>query len=1025
MKLAAPGHEAGSVSAASSCIRPARGRLAPRFRRYCSRMRGASGLLSALRPARPPTARPRAGWEASGGTPALVFGVLVAVTTYASTDHDWPTRGHDVRRGGVSAMELTPPLSQGWVWTTSRRPTPAWTQSPAVHDHLHDYYDMKPRQAFDQCFHVAVVGDRVYFGSSVSGAVTCLDNGAKGQVLWTFFTDGPVRFAPHVAHGNAYFGSDDGYVYCVGATDGALLWKERAGPSDEMLWGNEHMISAWPVRTSVLVDGGAVYWGAGIFPQEGLFLCKRNAADGKAGWTVTPKAPPQGYLLATPTALFVPTGKTFPYAYARGDGACLGAVRKTGRDGGCWALVSPDNRELWSGPTTDGHLRQYDASKRTCIATVPGANRLLVNGPHAYFNTNREVVKVNRRDRKPVWRKREAYPFALIMAGGHLFAGGDSEVAAFGKDGEKVWAAKVDGKAYGLAAASGCLFVSTDKGSIYSFRPTLARVVAEDATDVTETTARLKGRLVSAGGAETAVHVCWGAGDAGADREKWPNAQCLGARGVGLLSHDIAGLRRETVYCYRFLAVNSYGHAWSPPSQFMTGEVSLRAAHDRANEDESSSGVLTVIRPDWAKSSAMTVLYRVAGTATPGADYEPLAGSVAIPRGTTSATITVRVIDDVAINEPDETVTVTLARGPYIVGDQHTASVTITDNDRFEGWRYRAKIEFSEYDRPTALVGFPVLVTFREGRRGFSFGQFASPTRGDLCFTDAEGTQLLHYEIERWNPKGASHVWVQVPKIASGKDHIWAYWGRSEQQRPAHPWSPRATWQAGYKGVWHMTETQGPCRSSTRAHNAARAANGVKLGIDGVIGRGVGFDGDDDEMMLSSILPIGSTDNTVSVWVKVPKVGAGGLKAGERVGDVLGNFNDRPNSNWELHAKGQMRIHWNGGQAHHFGTTDLRDDTWRHVAWVRDRAAGKFLMYIDGKLEKTVNDSGRDIEFTTTHRIGGDNRGAPPNFHGLMDELRVSSVARSGDWLWACWKNQLAPDEFASWGAVERLAARR
>ena len=136
---------------------------------------------------------------------------------------------------------------------------------------------------------------------------------------------------------------------------------------------------------------------------------------------------------------------------------------------------------------------------------------------------------------------------------------------------------------------------------------------------------------------------------------------------------------------------------------------------------------------------------------------------------------------------------------------------------------------------------------------------------------------------------------------------------------------------------------------------------------------------------------------------------------------MLGNFNNRPNSNWELHAKGQMRIYWNGGQINQFGTTDLRDHTWHHVAWVRDRAAGTLLMYIDGQLERAIGDSGRDITFTTTHRIGGDNRGTPPNFHGLMDELRVSNVARSDDWIWACWKNQLAPDEFTSWGAAEHL----
>ena len=74
---------------------------------------------------------------------------------------------------------------------------------------------------------------------------------------WTFFTEGPVRFAPSIWKDQVYVGSDDGYAYCLKSTDGKLVWKYRAGPSDEKVLGNGRRISLWPVRTSVLVDQSA------------------------------------------------------------------------------------------------------------------------------------------------------------------------------------------------------------------------------------------------------------------------------------------------------------------------------------------------------------------------------------------------------------------------------------------------------------------------------------------------------------------------------------------------------------------------------------------------------------------------------------------------------------------------------------------------------------------------------------------------------------------------------------------------
>jgi len=381
---------------------------------------------------------------------------------------DWPTFMHDVQRTGVSALRLSFPLIQNWAIKLPE-PDPAWSESPAKQDAAHKYMNLKPRQNFDRCSDVVIVDTKVYFGSSVDGTVTCVDNAKGGKEIWRFETEGPVRFAPSVTMGRIYFGSDDGYAYCLNAKNGAIAWKERVGPTHDMIWGNEHMISVWPVRTSLLVDKGEVYWTAGLFSKEGMYLCKRNAMDGSKIWTVTPEKPSQGYLLADKDQIYVPTGKTQPRIYTRKNGTLKGMIGGS-RQGGSWALIAPDKGRIWSGPGVSGNLQQYHLPSAKHLGNAQGAYRVIVVTDAVYYCTDTDIVKISQTDRKEIWRKGESFPCSMIWAGNHLFAGGDGKVAAFDRDGNKVWSASVKGKAYGLAAADQCLFVSTDTGHIYSFR---------------------------------------------------------------------------------------------------------------------------------------------------------------------------------------------------------------------------------------------------------------------------------------------------------------------------------------------------------------------------------------------------------------------------------------------------------------------------------------------------------------------------------------------------------------------------
>ena len=950
---------------------------------------------------------------------------VLSLSSLPVVGDDWPTRLHDVRRSGITTEQLSLPLTHPWTYATRRAPAPAWTESPAKHDYLHNWYDLKPRQNFDRCFDVAVVGPRLYFGSSTSGAVTCLDV-TTGSEVWTFFTDGPVRFAPHVAEGKLYVGSDDGYAYCLSAEDGSVIWRERAGPSDDMIWGNQHMISVWPVRTSVMVDHGDVFWTAGIFPEEGMFACKRNAVDGSGGWTKPAAAPPQGYLLALPDRIFVPTGKSYPRVYSRATGECVGDIKSSARDGGCWALIAPDLGEFWFGPTTSNEVQAFSTAAMAHVASVPGANCLIVDSTHAYCCTDTRLIKIDRRSRETVWRIPELYPYALIKAGDTLFAGGDGQVAAFDLNGRRTWTAPVDGKAYGLAVARGRLYVSTDSGSIHCFQATLPRIRdGAVVSHVTPNAAELHGALAAQGADVPHITVFWGPSDAGADASSWARSRDLGTVPTGPLVARVTELEADRTYHFRFRARNSAGVAWSPSSGvFTTGAVTVRTARATTSEQGEEPGLFTVSRPVTAAEETLAVHYSVSGTAIPGVDYEPLSGTVVIPEGETHAAIAVRARDDLPLNEADESVVLTVEPGPYVVGSPHSATVRIEDNVRLTAWARRMRILFSGCEAGEALLDFPAPIVLNDTLEGFAYDQFASSRdAADLRFADAAGTRFLNYEIEQWAPDGASYIWVQIPELKGPDTAIWAYWGNPAADEAPRYTSDGAAWTNGYVGVWHLGEPGGTHADSTAIKNHGGPAGGVAQGAEGVIAGAVALNGAGAHITLTSPLTVGGTDNTVSAWLKVPTVDSGDLKAGERVGIVLGNYRDTPNSNWELHAKGEMRTYWNGGKIDQLATTDLRDNEWHLLTWVRDKTASKFSMYIDGRLEKTIEAAGSDVVFASTHRIGGDNRpGGSPWLHGSVDELRISSVARSPEWIRACWKSQSHHNDFTAYGPVEPSA---
>lgn len=434
--------------------------------------------------------------------------VLVVCTCPVLVSHnikaaDWPTYRGDNSRSGISGEPLKVPMREIWTHNAVHPPQPAWPE-PAEHDLWHRIYGLSPTMTYDRAYHTAIANGNIYYASSVDDTVYCL-NAATGKTLWSFITEGPVRLVPAISAGKVYVGSDDGCVYCLDAKDAKLLWKHRAAPQDRRLPGNGRVISRWPVRCGIVVDEDIIYFSAGLFPSQGVYLCALNSKDGSEIWKRNIEVPSQGYLLASPTRLFVPTGRTPFRVFDRKSGRDLQQLGSYKRlKAGCGSFAVLVEETITTGPGEDGRIHTFDADSKEKIVSTPavkmladsdntyiiGDNKLSALNRKSYIKLSRQIVsieKVNRKERTErqnkllnnlkkqrdaclKWQVPCSAPYELIMAGNILFAGADDKVFAYSAtNGEQLWTAGVNGKAYGLAVSDGCLFVSTDKGTIHCF----------------------------------------------------------------------------------------------------------------------------------------------------------------------------------------------------------------------------------------------------------------------------------------------------------------------------------------------------------------------------------------------------------------------------------------------------------------------------------------------------------------------------------------------------------------------------
>ncbi len=414
---------------------------------------------------------------------------ICLLSTNGACAGDWPQWRYDAQHSAASPDSLPSDLKLLWSRKLPRL-RPAWPD--------------QPKMQLDQNYEPIVVGTAVVVASSFDDSLTAYDT-TTGDQRWRFYANGPIRYAPVASHGKLYVASDDGYLYCLDAAQGKLIWRFRGGPSDRRILGNERMISTWPARGAPVVADGTVYFAAGIWPFMGIFLHALDAETGRVVWTNDGdgsrymKQPhnsdsfagvaPQGPLTVVGDKLLVPGGRSVPACYDRRNGKLLYyELADNGKRGGGVAVSATDSLLLNGEAVFDLTNEKYLGPIGELFAFRQGQLHDYHNGilrsvaaDSAGLKTVETIDRKGEKGTIQLWgfdelgRAKAPSLTALIQAGTRLYAGQSGEVMAIklplpekGSP-EVAWREKIAGTPVSLAAGNDKLVVTTEAGELLCF----------------------------------------------------------------------------------------------------------------------------------------------------------------------------------------------------------------------------------------------------------------------------------------------------------------------------------------------------------------------------------------------------------------------------------------------------------------------------------------------------------------------------------------------------------------------------
>jgi hypothetical protein len=314
---------------------------------------------------------------------------------------------------------------------------------------------------------------------------------------------------------------------------------------------------------------------------------------------------------------------------------------------------------------------------------------------------------------------------------------------------------------------------------------------------------------------------------------------------------------------------------------------------------------------------------------------------------------------------------------------------------QYVGWKYSGLMYIITTPEGAGLPAtssendFPLLV--RLNSDFFNFSQ-AKNAGEDIRFSTGTGLPLA-YDIEEWDSsKGTACIWVRIPRIEGNtRQEIKMYWGMPGAKSES---SGKAVFNQtnGYLSVLHMNDSVADATGNIAPKNVGTTPKEGIIGLARNFVEGQGISGGDK----ITTYPVGANPSTTEAWTRVnkPNVNVIGWGNDERFGKVIMKFVSPP----------KIRMDCYFADANVSGNSKLSMNQWIQV--VHTWQGGDSRVYVNGEVDGISNTVKNPLALKSPVQmwIGGWKN--EYLFDGDIDEVRISKVVRSSDWIRLQYENQ-------------------
>jgi hypothetical protein len=325
---------------------------------------------------------------------------------------------------------------------------------------------------------------------------------------------------------------------------------------------------------------------------------------------------------------------------------------------------------------------------------------------------------------------------------------------------------------------------------------------------------------------------------------------------------------------------------------------------------------------------------------------------------------------------------------------------------------------------PSTQVNFPMLVsgtfaylaTFPNGGMVHNTITLNAQTvPADLIFTsDAAGTTLLNWDISSYNATtGAIEAWIQIPSLSNGTVIYMFY---SNLSVTTYRGAAASTWSGAFQAVWHMANGTTQSLVDSSGNGNTLAAGGTTAAAGMIDGASSNPGTQPNGLLVSS--PIGLynlTASTYSAWVKM-----------NALTNTIGNatlelvtIGSKAASIVATSGFLNLTIPTNSSYRTATSITAVATGAWNYVVFTYTTSTIPHI-YLNGvEVSYSTQQLGSGTDSNDSGPVGLGTLGGNPYFgsiYGLLDEVRVSNVARTASWIATEYNNQGSPSTFVTIG---------